>query len=84
MAGSTRETGHFFVGETTVKMYGGFRLGEVARLQMQAAASHHAIQKRMKAAILLGPATYYMYAGLCRLWPDSRPGAGKTRHRGGL
>src|ERR1700730_14934354 len=54
MGGSTRETGRFFLRGAAVKKGKGFGSGDIACLRMQAAASHHAIQKGMKAAILPG------------------------------
>ncbi len=54
MAGSTGEIGRFFV-QSGGEKQNGFGAGDRACLGMQAAVSHHAIQKGMKAAILPGP-----------------------------
>ena len=79
MAGSTRETGALFRSESGDEKQSGFGSGDIACLRMQAAVSHHAIQKGMKAAILPGlfPLLYYMYVVLCPL----RPGPPSSRRK---
>jgi hypothetical protein len=54
MAGSTRETGHFFIGRAAIKTK--YILAEAMSLpcEMQAAVTHHPIQMRMNAATLPG------------------------------
>jgi hypothetical protein len=54
MVSPTRETGRFFVGGAAVKSKVDLGSRRHCSLRMQAAASHYAIQKGMKAAILPG------------------------------
>jgi hypothetical protein len=56
MADSSRKTGRFFAGKAAGKQ-SEFGSGEIAYLEMQATAGHHAIQKGMKGAVPPGLVT---------------------------